>query len=78
MIVGIGKRILRPVYKESLRRFSSTQFVPEHGPVREADIQRLEDFLINKPNILVLTGAGISTESGMIHRFLEYCISLHQ
>lgn len=45
-------------------RFSSTQFVPEHDPVQEEDIQKLEKFLSDKPNILVLTGAGISTESG--------------
>lgn len=52
-------------------RFHSTKspsvtgrFVPQHEPIREADIRQLEDFLSDKPNILVLTGAGISTESG--------------
>ncbi|EDW00085.1 NAD-dependent protein deacylase Sirt4 [Drosophila grimshawi] len=41
------------------------QYVPQHKPVLEDDIKRLEDFLLSKPNILVLTGAGISTESGI-------------
>ncbi|KAH8329871.1 hypothetical protein KR067_006088 [Drosophila pandora] len=41
------------------------QYVPQHKPVLEDDIKRLEDFLLSKPNVLVLTGAGISTESGI-------------
>ncbi|XP_037724753.1 NAD-dependent protein deacylase Sirt4 [Drosophila subpulchrella] len=57
-----------------LLRFGSTAFrgstakqeyVPHHKPVVEDDIKRLEDFLMSKPNVLVLTGAGISTESGI-------------
>ncbi|XP_016998563.1 NAD-dependent protein deacylase Sirt4 [Drosophila takahashii] len=57
-----------------LLRFRSTAFrgstarqeyVPHHKPVVEDDIKRLEDFLMSKPNVLVLTGAGISTESGI-------------
>lgn len=40
------------------------QFVPKHLPVLDEDVKRLEDFLENKSNIVVLTGAGISTESG--------------
>ncbi|ALC49663.1 Sirt4 [Drosophila busckii] len=41
------------------------QYVPQHKPVLSDDIKRLEEFLLSKPNILVLTGAGISTESGI-------------
>ncbi|EDW53052.1 NAD-dependent protein deacylase Sirt4 [Drosophila sechellia] len=57
-----------------LLRFRSTslcsstarqEYVPLHKPVVEDDIKRLEDFLLSKPNVLVLTGAGISTESGI-------------
>lgn len=48
--------------RQHFRLFS--QFVPAHEPVRERDIQQLEQFLHDKPNVLVLTGAGISTESG--------------
>lgn len=40
------------------------QFVPKHLPVLDEDVKRLEEFLHDKPNIVVLTGAGISTESG--------------
>ncbi|EDX01097.1 NAD-dependent protein deacylase Sirt4 isoform X1 [Drosophila yakuba] len=57
-----------------LLRFRSTtlrsstakqEYVPHHKPAVEDDIKRLEDFLLSKPNVLVLTGAGISTESGI-------------
>lgn len=66
MISHINHKIGRYVFRASFgtRSSSSTQFVPEHDPVREDDIVRLEKFLSDKPNILVLTGAGISTESG--------------
>lgn len=47
-------------------RPKTTQFVPKHEPATEEDIARLATFLENKPNILVLTGAGISTESGLL------------
>lgn len=46
-----------------IRRFSN-QFVPKHEPANPVDIQKLEIFLSDKHNVLVLTGAGISTESG--------------
>eukprot|EP00099_Drosophila_melanogaster_P016501 NP_572241.2 sirtuin 4, isoform C [Drosophila melanogaster] len=50
----------------SLRSSTARQeYVPHHKPVVEDDIKRLEDFLLSKPNVLVLTGAGISTESGI-------------
>ncbi|XP_055545131.1 NAD-dependent protein deacylase Sirt4 [Wyeomyia smithii] len=51
---------------DNVRKFSSTSmFVPAHEPALESDLRRLEKFLENKPNTLVLTGAGISTESGI-------------
>lgn len=40
------------------------QYVPKHQPVLEEDVKKLQEFLLDKPNIVVLTGAGISTESG--------------
>ncbi|XP_053695411.1 NAD-dependent protein deacylase Sirt4 [Sabethes cyaneus] len=53
-------------YVGAFRRFSSTSmFVPAHEPALESDRKRLEKFLEDKPNTLVLTGAGISTESGI-------------
>ncbi|KXJ80886.1 hypothetical protein RP20_CCG022056 [Aedes albopictus] len=44
---------------------SKSIFVPAHEPALESDLHRLEKFLEDKPHILVLTGAGISTESGI-------------
>uniref|UniRef100_A0A1B6BZS2 Deacetylase sirtuin-type domain-containing protein n=1 Tax=Clastoptera arizonana TaxID=38151 RepID=A0A1B6BZS2_9HEMI len=40
-------------------------FVPKHNPVSEIDIKALTSFINEKQRILVLTGAGISTESGI-------------
>lgn len=48
-----------------IRLKAKLTFVPKHEPVKEHDIKKLEDFLLAKPNVLVLTGAGISTESGI-------------
>lgn len=49
------------VYGQSL---SCSRFVPKHEPVHERDIENLAKFLDDKPSMLVLTGAGVSTESG--------------
>ncbi|KAK9872005.1 hypothetical protein WA026_015251 [Henosepilachna vigintioctopunctata] len=43
----------------------SSQFVPKHENVSEEHIKALRSFIDNAQNILVLTGAGISTESGI-------------
>uniref|UniRef100_A0A8D8ME66 NAD-dependent protein deacylase n=1 Tax=Cacopsylla melanoneura TaxID=428564 RepID=A0A8D8ME66_9HEMI len=40
-------------------------FVPQHKPVIESDITKLKQFIQNHKKILVVTGAGISTESGI-------------
>ncbi|XP_050302038.1 NAD-dependent protein deacylase Sirt4 [Anthonomus grandis grandis] len=41
------------------------QFVPKHNPCCETDVNILQDFLDHSKKVLVLTGAGISTESGI-------------
>jgi NAD+-dependent protein deacetylase sirtuin 4 len=38
---------------------AKTHFVPKHEPINKNDIEKLSLFLEDKPNILVLTGAGI-------------------
>ena len=40
-------------------------YVPPHEQPVSDDIQRLEEFLANSKRLFVLTGAGISTESGI-------------
>lgn len=47
------------------------QFVPKHNAVAQSEIELLEKFLDRRSNVLVLTGAGISTESGkyMFHLY---------
>lgn len=51
--------------KLSIRRLSSSHFVPRHEPAKVEDVKNVENFLRDKSNVLVLTGAGISTESGL-------------
>lgn len=40
--------------------------VPKHKPPNNEDINILKDFITQHKKILILTGAGISTESGII------------
>lgn len=40
-------------------------FVPRHQPVDESQLDRLQELIDNFSSVLVLTGAGISTESGI-------------
>ncbi|GAB0093770.1 NAD-dependent protein deacylase [Sergentomyia squamirostris] len=55
----------RGLMTSTVRKIDKTMFIPKHDPVAQSDIARLEDFLRDKSQILVLTGAGISTESGI-------------
>lgn len=50
------------------RCFATQYFVPKHDDVRTKDIEKIREFLYDKPRILILTGAGISTESGMFNK----------
>lgn len=55
--------------KEVFKRVYSKiafNFVPKHSPVNIVDVESFKDFINNSKNIVVITGAGISTESGTI------------
>lgn len=51
-------------YSNIMNLEKAVQFVPKHNPIVQSDIDLLENFLKTRKNILVLTGAGVSTESG--------------
>jgi len=51
--------------EEARRECSKLAFVPEHRETQELDVQRLQEFIEPSRRLLVLTGAGISTESGI-------------
>lgn len=51
-----------------VRSLATQFFVPKHDKVKAEDVEKLREFLRDKPRILVVTGAGISTESGMTFR----------
>lgn len=42
-----------------------TTFIPKHKPPNDDDILRMQEFLLWHNKIVVVTGAGISTESGI-------------
>lgn len=50
----------------SLRWFATQFFVPKHAAAKIEDCEKIKEFLRDKPRILVVTGAGISTESGKL------------
>lgn len=52
-------------FRQSLVKYSTLHFVPKHEPVKSSDINTFKKFINDYSDILVLTGAGISTESGI-------------
>lgn len=52
------------------------QFVPKHKPVRDEDVKVLREFILGSERLMVLTGAGVSTESGMY--FILYIYRFYQ
>jgi hypothetical protein len=46
------------IIKIPSRSFVTQFFVPKHEQVKPSDVEKLQNYLNNKPNILVLTGAG--------------------
>lgn len=49
----------------NLKRYFSFQFVPKHDPCDSEKVSLLQEFLTKYSKIFVLTGAGVSTESGL-------------
>jgi NAD-dependent deacetylase sirtuin 4 len=43
----------------------NSKFVPKSKPVSEEDLARVREFVLRSKNLFVVTGAGISTESGI-------------
>lgn len=43
----------------------SLKFVPKHSPVEKRHIEQLREFISTSSALVILTGAGISTESGV-------------
>ena len=58
-------RALGSVSSEPLNALSQTESVPAHNPLTKIDLLRLERFVLKSQRLFVLTGAGVSTESGI-------------
>ena len=58
--------VVRGVKKtHALQRASLSQFVPRHTRLADQELLRLERFVHSSSKLFVLTGAGVSTESGI-------------
>lgn len=53
------------ILSQVIRHCSQYAFVPKHSPCENWAVDRLQEFVDNHLKIFVLTGAGISTESGI-------------
>lgn len=59
----------------SIKQFTrQLVYVPKHKAPNHEDFEVLRDFLSRYKNILILTGAGISTESGNCYVFTKYFV----
>jgi hypothetical protein len=52
---------------------SLSAFVPKANFVKQDDLDKLNEFIFNSKNLFVLSGAGLSTESG---RFIFFFVKL--
>nr|XP_027209944.1 NAD-dependent protein deacylase Sirt4-like [Penaeus vannamei]XP_027209945.1 NAD-dependent protein deacylase Sirt4-like [Penaeus vannamei] len=55
----------RRIFSEVTRLCSQYAFVPKHHPCENWAVDQMQEFVDNHRKIFVLTGAGISTESGI-------------
>lgn len=55
------QRVVAPQFNTIIRNIV---YVPKHKPPDHQDFEKLREFLLKHEKILVVTGAGISTESG--------------
>lgn len=42
--------------RTSIRNYVTQFFVPKHDAVKQEDVEKIQDFLQDKPRILVVTG----------------------
>ena len=56
---------LFPCFRRAFSSSVATNFVPRHNPSTKKDVIELENFVNRNQSIVVLTGAGVSTESGL-------------
>ena len=50
--------------------------VPKHAALLESQYRALEEFILSARRLLVLTGAGLSTESGSVFIHTISCVKL--
>ena len=60
---SVSKLSLSSLATEALA--STEKYVPPHQQPNPEDIQKLQEFLSRSKRLFLLTGAGISTESGI-------------
>ncbi|XP_066252054.1 NAD-dependent protein deacylase Sirt4 [Euwallacea similis] len=67
MTHALARLLLKYFFKSScvLSKLFIHQFVPKHKPTNQKDVNLLKEFILNSKKLMVLTGAGVSTESGI-------------
>lgn len=63
-----ARRKLTYLFDKRCFSIKANIFVPKHAPVLACDISALKQFIDETSKLLVLTGAGISTESGLYRK----------
>lgn len=63
-LIQFNSRPLKYVFK-NYRKLSDISYVPKYKPVSSEDCQTLMRYILEHEKILVITGAGVSTESGI-------------
>jgi NAD-dependent deacetylase sirtuin 4 len=75
-ILGLDKKIIKNIVKNLTRNYTrhhhfnenhkpDLKFVPKSKPADQKDVENLQRLMTNTKNLFVVTGAGISTESGI-------------
>lgn len=57
--------LIKHLCRYSVLRTAHSSHVPQHSPANETDVQKFKDFIEKSKKLLVITGAGVSTESGL-------------
>lgn len=65
MNLNVQRKILTPLRKYSVLVTSNSSFVPLCFPAEKNEIDLIKQFVFESKRLLVVTGAGISTESGI-------------
>ena len=59
------KSVIHTNRQQLFVRYSTLRFVPKCAPVSHSDLEKANEFVRSKKRLFIITGAGLSTESGI-------------